>query len=160
MLLFLLAFDMFIEEMPMREGCALRVSVWSVWVTCCSRCVHLHVKMFFVRQEIYHSLAARNLSQPSGERFPQMVCGEIFFGWLQRAPLGGALTRNLSIGELFGLSENGKSSQKSFPLEPPGRSSSWRSSHQEYLEPYLAILVGHFLARLDIFYPCIRTGIR
>ena len=87
----------------------------------CSCCVHLHVKIFFVRRDIYHSLAARNLSQPSGERFPQMVCGEIFFGWLQRAPLGGALTRNLSIGELFGLSENGKSSQKSFPLEPPGR---------------------------------------
>ena len=57
-----------------------------------------------LRREIYHSLAARDS--------PQMVCGEIFFGWLRRAPLGGALTRNFSIGEVFGLSEGGKGSQK------------------------------------------------
>ena len=80
-----------------------------MWVTCCSCCVHLHVKMFFVRRDIYHSLAARNLSQPSGERFPQMVCGEIFFGWLQRAPLGGSHQEPLNHQE----SLNGKSSQKS-----------------------------------------------
>ena len=45
-----------LQEMSMREGCASRVGVGSVWVTCFSHCVQLHV-----RREIYHSLAARNL---------------------------------------------------------------------------------------------------
>ena len=90
---------------------------------------------FLCSKEIYHSLAARDS--------PQMVCGEIYFGWLRRAPLGGTLSRNLSIGEVW---------PKNFSTEPPESGELVKS--QENLGAVRSN-IGHFLPDF-----CPWTGIR
>ena len=106
-----------------------------------------------LRREIYHSLPARDSPKWFAARY--FLDGSSELPWEELSP---GTSQSASYSGFQKMEKVAKKASLQNPLVEA--SSSWRSSHQEYLEPYLAILVGHFLARLDIFYPCIRTGIR